>query len=68
MDYETEQIVSLYKTSPAKIFNKMKKGDNIYVDNEQLVQVEVILNFCRVIYCVRPGEATEKAVHQIIIL
>jgi hypothetical protein len=54
MEHTLEEIRLLYRSSPAKVYKKLKAGDRLYADNPSLLQSIRILSVCRIAHQLIP--------------
>jgi hypothetical protein len=67
MEYTIEEIKLLYRSSPAKVFEKLKTGDKLYADDDSLNESLRIMSICKIAYHLNTGKIAERNVHEIII-
>jgi hypothetical protein len=61
MEYDAEKVVQLYRKSPAQLYQCLKPGDTIVSDADSILEVEKLLNFCRISYDKNIDNSNDKA-------
>lgn len=67
MEYTTAELRALYRSSPAKVFEKLKPGDHISGDDDALPESLRILSICKIAYQLNTDTASGRNLNEIII-
>ena len=67
MEYTIAELRKLYRSSPAKVFKKLKAGDRLYANDDELAETLRILSVCKIAYELKTNKTAGKTAHEIII-
>jgi hypothetical protein len=67
MEYTIAELKELYRSSPAKVFEKLKTGDRICGGDKALAESLWILALCKITYQLNTNTASGRNANEIII-